>query len=315
MSNHRTLSITLGIVVGLFALSAGAFPAVVSVQGKAWMTSTDGKRVVVKPKMLLRGKALLETSADSKIRINWDDTRELQILESSQVLIPTIGWDSGEATLILLKEGSFRWLAPEGKTYNVALSSDLFEFIAPPGDFILSYDPTKAFVSAKMLKGAMEFTYLNGEDVVKLKEGHEVGFQGVLEEGRVVYDVLLKGRKVPRGKLTVVNELSKDFLKANDASAEKKKRAVAEKARLTLIVKKTDGQICSGPAAAFNQCSWVCEGNPKKEKKICHLEDPQVKCIRQRCNANGQWAEKAVIEAEKAQSLCKVQPRIATCDY
>lgn len=315
MKKLRTSSFALTAVLALLSAAAMAFPQVASVQGKAWITANDGKRVPVKAKMALRGKVLLETNAASNIRITWDSSREFSVLESSNVLIPSIGWDSGEASLILLKSGSIRWKASGSKSYNVALSSDLFEFIAPPGDFVLSYAPQSPYAEVKMLKGSMEFTYLNGEELVRVKEGQQVGFRGVLEDGKVVYDVLLQGRKIPRGKLTGVTQLDQAFLKGYDAAAEKKKRFEAEQAKKALEAKNTLGQICRDPGAGFNQCAWVCVGNPKKEKKICQLQSPGVQCIRQRCNANGQWADKMVMDGEKAQNLCKAQPRVAVCDY
>jgi hypothetical protein len=179
-------------------------------------------------------------------------------------------------------------------------------------------DPQKAYAEVRMFKGHMEFSCLNGDESVKVRAGQKAGFQGVLEEGQVAYDILLKGRKIPRGKLTGVSALTKEESAPFVEAEMKRKKAEALKAQqeqAEIEQKKQAGQICEGPLGKFNQCAWVCEGNPKKEKKSCVISDPQVQCVRRRCNANGEWAEDTVLDAEKAQVLCKAQPVVAPCDY
>ncbi|MGZ3771307.1 MAG: hypothetical protein ACXVCP_17225 [Bdellovibrio sp.] len=296
------------------------YPSITEWQGQAWITGKDGHRQLIHAKKVLREKALLETSSSGKIKILLDDKRTVTLLGSSELSIPIIGWEHGEVPVIILKNGDLHWQqnVNEKGLYNVALSSDLFEFIAPPGDFIYTMDRSKAFAGVRVFEGSIEFSALNGEESVLVKKGQQVGFQGVLENGEISYDVLLKGKKVPKGNLTEVSAIDRKEV-AQVAEKEKKRlqkiSSKKNKDRAALIKSKEEGTICSDPAGKFNECAWICLNNPKKEKKICLLSTAQVSCVRRRCNANGEWAEEFVLNAEKGGSKCKAQPVVAPCDY
>jgi hypothetical protein len=141
----------------------------------------------------------------------------------------------------------------------------------------------------------------------------------VLENDEIVYDVLLKGKKIPRGKLGLVENFTSEEKKLYSETQLKKeeiqrlKKSQAEKKSQAPPRGKND--ICEQPNGKLNQCAWICENNPKKEKKVCRLENPEVHCLRKRCNANGEWAEETEISKEKAASVCGVQPTVKDCDY
>ncbi|XGC82297.1 hypothetical protein ACES2L_07345 [Bdellovibrio bacteriovorus] len=296
------------------------YPAIQEWQGQAWVTGKDGVRNLVKRKQILREKALLETGINSQVKVALDEKRSVILLAQSSLTLPVIGWESGEAPVLLLKKGSLNWLQKlEDKgRYNVALRSDLFEFIAPPGDFIYSIDPEKAYAEVKVLNGSIEFSALNFEESVKVQAGQQAGFQGVIESDEIAYDVLLQGKKIPKGKLLPVKSI--EASKAEQA-------AVAERKRQDKLAKqrakssedqakaKAAGMICQGPLGKFNQCAWICLNNPFKEKRKCLVANKDVSCVRKRCNANGEWAEETAVDAEKASTLCKAQPVVAPCDY
>lgn len=297
-----------------------SYPAIVEWQGQAWVTGKDGKRVVIKAKQVLREKALIETSLLAEVKVQLDEKRTMVLLGASEVLIPVISWEGGEAPVVILKNGELHWHQAVGEkgAYNIALRSDLFEFLAPAGDYILSIYPDKAFAGVKVFEGSMEFSALNGEESASVTAGKQVGFQGVLEGGEIAYDVLLKGKKIPRGHLTAVSPIdTAEVAKAAEAEKKRKKaEAVREQAKKAAKEKlKREGVICQDPAGRFNECAWVCLNNPKKEKKACLLSKAGVSCVRRRCNANGVWAEEMTLDAEKASSSCKAQPVVAPCDY
>ncbi len=312
--------IVLSTLVGFLAFSATSpAPTIVEVQGHAWLTGKDGKRTLVKGKTKLIEKAFIETALGGRVKVDLDGQRTFWVQEASEVSLPAISWESGQAPVLLIKTGALRWQQPQEKAaYNVALRSDLFEFIPPAGDFVFTIQPDKAYAEVKVFAGNIEFSALNAEDSISVKTGQQAGFQGVLEGGQIAYDILLQGKRIPRGKLTgikplEVNELKaeEDRLKSLKAAAELKK-AQAQKAALKA---KKAGYICSLPAGRMNECAWTCEGNPKGEKKVCRLESPEVRCTRQRCNANGQWAELTPLSAEIGSTACKAQVVVAPCDY
>jgi len=319
----RSLLVKVSLLVPLMAVSAWAVapkhPAVVEWQGSVWITGKDGKRLSLRGKQVLREKAVLETGANSRVKIQLDPVRQFTVGESSEVSIPVISWESGEAPVVLLKKGEIHWLQSlkEKAPYNVALRSDLFEFIAPAGDYVLSIDPAKAFARVKMFEGSMEFSAMNGEESVTVKSGQQAAFQGVIEGGEIAYDVLLKGKKIPKGQLTAVTAIDAKELNAIAATEKKRLKDVARKhaqEKAEAVKFKKAGYICAGPPAKFNECAWVCKDNPKSEKKACAVAKG-ASCERMRCNANGDWAESTVLDAEKASSICKSQPVVGPCDY
>jgi hypothetical protein len=296
------------------------YPQGIDWGGQVWVTGKDGKRTELKSKIVLREKALLETSLAGFVKVELDESRHFLVLGTSEVSLPVIGLERGEAPILLLKSGSFRWQqAGEGKpAYNIAIRSDLFEFLAPAGDYIFTMEPSQAFAGVKVISGQMRFSALNGEDSVQVKTGQQAGFQGVIEGKDIAYDVLLQGRKIPRGKLTAAVPLdSKDL---TQFAEEAKVREKAEKVKFAQEKKKQEGirkegKICNNPPARFNECAWVCVGNPKNEKKKCLATQAGVSCVRTRCNANGDWADESALDAEKASTFCGAKPLVAPCDY
>lgn len=318
----RTLSFTLCFASFLMmgaAWAAPKYPMVTEIQGKVRWTDKDKKDGKLKPKHVLIEQAALETAEKSEVVVQIDERRTLRLLPNSRVEFPSISWETGDSPLVVLKYGSIRWKEEPGKKYNIALRSDLFEFISPVGDVILRYDPKTAVAEAKVIKGSMEFSAMNAEDSALVTEGQKVQFQGVRENDEIVYDVLLKGKKIPRGKLGLVQPFSpeeknlySEVRLKKEAEARHKKEADEKKA----LEKPHDkNAICAQPEGRLNQCAWVCENNPKSEKKACRLERAEVQCLRKRCNANGEWAEATEVPKDKAGSLCGVRPLVKECDY
>lgn len=318
----KALSYILILVV--FALKAGAsapkYPAVREVRGAVWLTGKDGKRLSLRKPVVLREKAVLETSLDGEVKVQLDEKRSFTLLGAGELTMPVISWESGEAPVVILKTGQLHWQQKlsDKAAYNVAVRSDLFEFIAPAGDYVLSIDPSRAVAGVRMFEGSMEFSALNGEESAKVQSGQQVSFQGVLEGGEITYDILLKGKKIPRGRLTEVTPLAlKELAKAGEAEKLRQKKEKLERERLAKAkaLSVREGAICQHPSGRFNECSWTCLNNPKKEKKACLVAQAGVSCIRHRCNANGEWAEETVLDAEKGGSTCKAQVVVGPCDY
>lgn len=310
-------SVALSLILASSAWAKKSYPVLLSVQGKVWITGAKDRKTPAKKNELLRGHALIETDAGSEVSIAWDADRELTVLAGSQVQVPAIAWETGEAPVILLKAGAIRWRA-EKESYNVALRSDLFEFIAPKTDFIISMDPVHAYTEVKVYRGALNFSCLNGDESEWVKAGQKAGFQGVLENGRIAYDILLKGRKIPRGKLTPVTPLERDEYRPFTEAEKKREKQLARErhaSQAAAAQKRQKGQICESPLGKYNQCAWICLGNPKGEKKNCVIGQAGVQCVRRRCNANGEWAEETPVSPENAQVLCKAQDQVGPCDY
>lgn len=324
----RASGITLCFwVISVFTLvftevswAAPKYPMISGLTGPVRWFDKDQKEGKPRAKQVLIEKGALETGPKAEVTLQLDEQRRLVLLPDSRLELPSISWESGEAPVVILKRGSFRWQEKPGKKYNIALRSDLFEFLSPQGDFVFSFHPAEASAEVKVVQGSMEFSAMNGEDTALVAAGQKCRFQGVREAGEIVYDVLLKGKKIPRGKLGQVENFTDEEVKFYSEArlkkveaAEKKKRVEAARKREEKSRAKDD--ICTEPNAKLNQCVWLCENNPKKEKKLCRVELPEVHCVRKRCNANGEWAEATEISKEKASVQCAAQSVVKACDY
>jgi len=287
-----------------FAQSKIRYPVVTIANGKVDLI--DGEKV--KPLKLsesLKEKAIIRVGDKSQVRIDLSANTSALILENSEVVLPFIAWEDGRVEQIELKKGRLHVVIGNGdnKTVVTALSRDYLK----SGEYIFTYEPLVPQIETVVLSGELEFRGLENEEFVKIKTGEKASFVGVLESGEPVYDVLLKGRKVARGKLNQVQKLS-----AVDLGSLKKqvqvKKVLIKKAK---AAPRTEVQICTQPNAELNQCSWVCENNPKKSKD-CNLSGGAV-CARYRCNANGEWAERT--ELTRLESKCTLRPLVLACDY
>jgi hypothetical protein len=79
-----------------------------------------------------------------------------------------------------------------------------------------------------------------------------------------------------------------------------------------LATRQVASSLCRAPAAAFNQCSWTCEGN-KKGATSCRSDLPGVQCVRRLCRANGQWAEPTVLPSKQAGECEAAKPVVGDC--
>jgi hypothetical protein len=305
--------------VGAPGKGATKYPHIVEVSGKVTWTDRNGKTSAAKKNQVLIEKAAIETAGSGRAKVQLDAHRLVELFPDSRLEIPAISWETGEAPMVSLKSGTLRWLQATKGTYNIALTSELFEFIPPIGDYVFSFDPKAAIAEVKVVEGKISFSAMHAEDTAEVQAGQKCQFQGVKENGEIVYDVLLQGKKIPRGRLGNVQTFTSEEKRQYSAQTVKKKAVVAaQKKKAAEVAQKAardPSQICAAPVARLNQCAWICTGNPAKEKKICHFEKPEVRCVRKRCNANGEWAEATEIPQEKAQALCSATPRVQECDY
>jgi hypothetical protein len=312
--------------VGFYFLSTGSawaasvkYPHLTEISGKVSVTDREGKTSPGKKNALLIEKAAIETGPGSKATLQVDAHRRVQLLAATRLELPSISWETGEAPVLVLKHGTVRWRQASKGSYNIALTSDLFEFLPPEGDYLFEYDPKTATASVKVVEGHISFSATHAEDVAEVGAGQKCQFQGVKESGEVVYDVLLKGKKIPRGQLGKVLPFSAAEKKQYAATSLKQEAAAFAKKEKAAVAARESAkdplQICKAPGARLNECAWICLNNPVKERSRCLVEKVGVSCVRRRCNANGEWAEDTEIPAEKAAAVCGVQAKVRACDY
>jgi hypothetical protein len=319
--HHRLLGLCLGLLSGFnVAWAAGGskarYPQIEAASGSAiqvgetiQVSKRQAERSEVertlKPKMVLKDKAVLRTGEKSELRVALRANSVLNLGENSEVEFPAIEWQDGNVTEIRLRRGKVRMICSEACRQKFL--TPLFEGLAINGDVILAYDPSVPQVELDVLQGEMPFRGLENETSVTLTAGHRAVFKGVLENGEPAYDVLLRGRKVAKGVMGEIQEIPASEMSELQKQEEKRKKVV----KLPPKSKRLPSQICDRPWGELNQCMWACEKN-KKGAKECLLNQGAT-CIRQRCNANGQWSDRTELPLQN--SPCKASTFVGTCDY
>ena len=253
--------------------------------------------------------AKIVTTTDAEVKIEVDPYTQLIIFENTTVEIPVITWGQGEIQDINLIQGRIQVSCEKNcaRNYSTPISKNAFG----NGVFVLHYKAEVPSVELTTLHGEQDFRGLENENVIHLKAGQRVVFQGLIENEQVAYDVLLKGRKVARGQMGPIATVPSEELEALEVRSKKLKPIEIVKPKAP---PRTPSQICDAPYGELNQCAWTCEGlSSKKKLKTCDLSQSGVHCVRRRCNANGQWGDATVLNQNA--NRCERQPVVAGCDY
>lgn len=303
--------------VAVAASGRPRIPRVVKFEGKPEVfQGKDGPWRPVKAGEVYQEMAKFRLGERDRLELMIQGERLLAFSGGSRFDFPGIRFETGETPQVNLDEGTVRWTSSKTESADARLTSALFDLAPPVGDFLFRVDPRRAEAEVLAVRGEITFQPLNSEESVRLTSMQRARFQGVLEEGEIAYDILLKGRKIPRGKLRPVESLTeaemKPFLEEEKAiekaKVEKRKaleRRKAEDARVN--------RICTAPQGRLFECAWLCEGSRAKPEARCPLGRPGIRCVRKKCNANGDWAEATEVEGAEAQRHCQKVVQVGPC--
>jgi len=291
-------------------VSKARFPLISGINGQVTAQGRDQKVRSARLNEILKERAILQTGNKSQVRIELDEKNGIILLENSTLEIPVIGFEFGEVVDVVLKSGRVRIQSNDAneRNYSTPVTKDIYR----EADLLLQYDPSRAQTAMTVFSGQVSFRGLENEVSLVLASGENAIFTGVLENNEPAYDILLKGRKVARGQLSekVTAIIKKDLEVMNQETLLKK--PVRPKTLAKPLLKP--GQICDEPPAKLDECVWRCRGPVAGQKlKKCDVSKAEISCIRQRCNANGQWGDDFVLPA--GQSRCELRPVVGPCDY
>lgn len=244
----------------------------------------------------------LSLKSGSQTKIQLHPQIIITAYENTEFEIPIINWDTRQFKEIKLTKGAIR-LEVESVPFEFTFGTPFFQVSVPVGQWVFVMDHERALVDILSLKGDLELTSLNSEDKTQIKTGERVTFRGLLEEGEISYDLLLHGRKVPKGKWTEVQKLTPADEKAYSLAAEKlmlsqreKAKALASKSQL----KKQAAQACRNPSGDFDECHWKLENN---------------QCTRSRCAADGLWKDSQIVAPSFCDKKAGWSNGAKKCDY
>jgi hypothetical protein len=283
-------------------------------------TGDKNKTVKVKKieiKKALAGDARLRTKSGEFIVLNLNDHYELIVLPESNVLVTKSLISVADGRLYLKQTGESHAKVTSGDATNSSLpefqlSSEFFQIpIQNLSKLSLLIDISMKNATLDICNLGSDFNLALYDDLnpqsLKLNEG--VQFQSSLTpEGRIAYDVLLEKRKAPKGQWAIKKACSRSFVddlqkKVMAENQKKAEIAKANKAKSAALKKKNDSQfLCQSPYAQLNECRFIL-------RQVSGAE----KCFRERCNAEGKWAE--TIEINRSKDQCSIEGVVSLCGY
>ncbi|MCE3010774.1 MAG: hypothetical protein LW875_09190 [Proteobacteria bacterium] len=279
---------------GLSWAGLSKYPIVSEVKGKSFWVTSGGREIPIKNKMVLTIQGEIKTSADSFVRIEFSPDQSLKVFSRSHSKIPVIEWESGKIERLELLQGRVQLRC--GHDCGFQLQTPVFSEPLAAGELILDYDSATGRLEMTVLEGHQVFRGLESEQSHLLQAGQKGVFQGIIENGVPQFDELLRGKKVAKGELVPMEVLAAQEFQVL------KSQTLRAKPRPTLLPKKLRkqaDQICEKPYAKLNECVW-------------RIEKSSV-CVRERCNANGQWTDRTEMIGNQAK--CSKKEHINTCDY
>ncbi len=253
-----------------------------------------------KSKVADRLSLSLKEGAETKIQLN--PKIILTAYENTEFEIPLITWETRIFKEVKLNKGSIRIEVTE-VPFDIEVITPFFKVALPSGNWVFNIDPDRALADILALKGSLEVASLNSEDKVKLKTGEKVTFRGLLEEGEVSYDLLLEGRKIPKGKWSTVENINLNDNQKYSIESEKKRLEREHKHKSKASeheLRKQAGDLCVKPKAILGECIW------RKEK---------TDCVRTRCAADGKWKDPQIVSPAFCDKNAGSTHNPKKCDY
>jgi len=173
-------------------------------------------------------------------------------------------------------------------------------------EFFTEIDVVKANLKVCAGETGLKVSLFDLEEVKSLSNEKGAEFQGLIEKNEIAFDVLLKGRKIPKGQwkddftcdfkniLSQVNEVQKNILSKDKHTLQKKKKAELKKQ------KEYSLSLCHEPNGQLNECYWKTE---------------KTSCYRYRCNAEGKWADRFLVSPKDVKADCSQKITVKKCNY
>ncbi len=273
------------------------------VQKKGNFTLQDDKGIVKNPELNQKFAAVKRLSVDEgELRVVHPVWGTFMLFSGTEVFFE----EKGSSLEISLGRGQMRFQKGSG---TPLVKTPLTEVLECPSDIVIEFAPEKPEAILTVLEGAGQWLAL-GRDVISFHRGERSRFRGILEDGQISFDLLLKAKKVARGDYLPLQVLPDELV--TQISLQMDVRLPVKK-KVVKRVKKP-GEICEAPFAKFNQCAWFCLNNPKKAK-TCKTDLTQVQCVRRRCNANGVWSEETRVPASQKFYCDDPKVSLRACDY
>ncbi|MCH2535701.1 MAG: FecR family protein [Bdellovibrionales bacterium] len=288
--------------------------------GKVTVRDTLNREQAMTPNMLLYEGDTIITHKNAKASIRFKDNNEAIIAENSRFRLTTYkaqtDQQKGNAILDLLKgkvRSKVKQKYKEGDKntgYKVKTQSAVAGVRGT--DFIVSYITGKKLVTTvETLTGKVELSDSAGEEKRIVTGEHKSSY---VVESKSVFDKKEINEFVKKGYMTPLYKLSKQQVQQLEWETSMSAKRATASVDTSKANNKTSDYVCEKPQAELNQCYWQCVGNPRGEGR-CRIDLPQVKCVRKRCNANGEWADPSRVPASQISNCPATGITVKDCDY
>jgi hypothetical protein len=281
-----------------FVCSLNSIAALVQeMAGDVFFLPAQGQQVRLSRNFEIKTTGTIKVLKNSNIRLLLNKNLQIRLNEHTEIVLLDLHEESGFYQRLRLEKGLVQFRAEEDP--KIRFESPLFSENLSLGEFFFIFDPKVPLMRLSVLEGRQFFRGLEGEQSHLVQAGQRADFVGLLDGDQVAYDVLLRGRRLAKGELKPLQQLSPKELQ------DLKKGTLFVKPKPAPIPKeliRQPGQICERPFAKFNECVWQFTAREQAQSDSC---------VRSRCNANGKWSDPQPVAKEK----CQAKPRVAACDY
>ena len=287
------------------------------------ITTEDKKIISLIKKTVLDQGFNLKTDEKQFVHFLLNESYELSVFNNSEIKIQSIYTSEGLSSLsVEIVDGQvyIQKIKSVKSVSRLRLWSDFFEWNFDQNqaglNMWIQLNSKKPSIKFCNRENNFEVLLFDHEKKINLAPLEAIIFEGKIEnkaaDKKVAFDILLNGRKIPKGiwlektkcSFDEISELEKNILKAEQL--EKYKLAQAIIKTRSEKNKKDSNFLCQNPYGQMNDCAWI---------KINSVNmTANVKCQRTRCNAEGKWSDLQLISIEKSKN-CPKTYFVSKCDY
>ncbi|MCB0413283.1 MAG: FecR domain-containing protein [Bdellovibrionales bacterium] len=301
---------------GSYAEAQVEIGSIIELSGISWVLDVLKKKQAVKLGMKVYESDTILTGPQGKVRVVFSDKNEINLSPDTELKLSEYKVNPKKEkrrALFDLIKGKVRSKVHqkyEGKDvsrYQIKTKSAVAGVRGT--DFVVTFsEGDKEVTKVQTLKGEVNLKDSHSEDNVNIRKGQYASFVAARSD---LFETNEMKEFVKRGYLTPVYKLSKTEIAQLDWST----RVHSEGAVVAVAEEqsKVEG-LCQSPVGRMNSCVWTCENNPSGETS-CRTDLKEVKCVRKRCNANGEWAEESRMPSSRGYFCPAENSKVGPCNY
>ena len=311
------IKITFKFFLSVFLLNSSVFAYTYQVLdsiAKPVALLAENQKTELIQKTIIEQDFKLKTNDQQFAKINLNNSYEVSLFNNSEILVQSTYTYEGLPTLsVQFLSGQLYIKKLKNVNTRLQLKSVFFDWSFDLNatdkknnlNLWLMLDLEKPSIHFCNREGEAEISLFDHEKKINLKSSESVIFQGQFVNKKIDFDILLKGRKIPKGhwqeqkkcSFDQLIQIENNILKADQAL--KQTKIVQQKKNQTEKKANDSKFLCHNPYGQLNDCAWVKSGQ---------------KCQRTRCDAQGKWSDLQIISSDRAQS-CSTVSTVFKCDY